>query len=250
MSDRDEFLDIAAAAQFLAVSETSLRRWTNSGALPCLRVGAKRERRFRRADLLAFMEAGRTAGDGDGKAARHDGAHTLIHGLRVTFGTHLCGLYESDAGRVDLACGFLAEGAKAGSVAFLIGPQRSRTAVLEALGAQLSVDEAIRRERLVTGDYHRTPAAQVAWFEAQFIAARERGARELRIVGDRVGLKRDFGMDGVLAYEASFEQHLVRRFPVVAMCQYDCRKFNGCEVLELLKLHHDSFGYPPRRWLA
>jgi transcriptional repressor of dcmA and dcmR len=37
-------------------SETSLRRWTNVGDLACLKVGRKRERRFRRADLLAFME--------------------------------------------------------------------------------------------------------------------------------------------------------------------------------------------------
>jgi len=56
MSDPDNLLDISQAARFLQVSETSLRRWTNAGQLACLRVGLKRERRFRRADLLAFME--------------------------------------------------------------------------------------------------------------------------------------------------------------------------------------------------
>ena len=250
MSDKEEFLDIAGAAQFLSVSETSLRRWTNTGALPCLRVGQKRERRFRRSDLLAFMEAGKSTPRTDGGERGESGQHALIHGLRVTFGTHLCGLYDTDEARVDLATGFLGEAARAGSVAFVIGPPKSRTAVLDALRDHINVDDALRRERLITGDYHRTPAEQVGWFEERFISAIERGARELRIVGDRVGLKRDFGMEGVLAYEVSFEQHLVRRFPVVAMCQYDCRRLDGCEVLDLLKHHHDSFRYPPRRWLG
>src|SRR3989442_10562052 len=58
MSDQDELLDIKQAAQFLGVSETSLRRWTNAGLLACLRVGRRRERRFRRADLLDFLEKG------------------------------------------------------------------------------------------------------------------------------------------------------------------------------------------------
>ena len=56
MSDQEDLWDIKQAARFLQVSETSLRRWTNAGQLACLRVGLKRERRFRRADLLAFME--------------------------------------------------------------------------------------------------------------------------------------------------------------------------------------------------
>lgn len=56
MSDQEDLLDIKQAARFLQVSETSLRRWTNAGHLACLRLGRKRERRFRRADLLAFME--------------------------------------------------------------------------------------------------------------------------------------------------------------------------------------------------
>src|SRR5882762_4380945 len=54
--DSNTLLDIASAARLLGVSETSLRRWTNSGQLACLRVGQRRERRFRRADLLAFLE--------------------------------------------------------------------------------------------------------------------------------------------------------------------------------------------------
>src|SRR6516162_8837830 len=55
MSEKQRFLTITEAAEFLQVSETSLRRWTNSGKLRCFRVGGRSERRFLKEDLLAFM---------------------------------------------------------------------------------------------------------------------------------------------------------------------------------------------------
>ena len=45
----------ADVAELLGVSVNTVRRWTDAGRLACLRVGMKRERRFRRADLLAFF---------------------------------------------------------------------------------------------------------------------------------------------------------------------------------------------------
>src|SRR5712692_4730549 len=99
MSDQDELLDIKQAAQFLKVSETSLRRWTNAGRLACLRVGRKRERRFRRTDLLAFVEQQPVAGAP----------------LSRPPGSHMCGFYASDLSRVNLAVRFLADGLRQGS---------------------------------------------------------------------------------------------------------------------------------------
>src|SRR6266487_2431543 len=52
MLEKQRFLTIAEAAEFLHVSETSLRRWTNSGYLRCFRVGVRGERRFLVEDLL------------------------------------------------------------------------------------------------------------------------------------------------------------------------------------------------------
>jgi excisionase family DNA binding protein len=92
VSDSEDLLDIKHAAGFLRVSETSLRRWTNSGQLACLRVGGKRERRFRRADLVAFMETQPVA-DAPSRSQSPDGRQqTIIAGIPVTFGTHLCAL--------------------------------------------------------------------------------------------------------------------------------------------------------------
>jgi len=120
-TDGIELLDISGAAQFLSLSEASLRRWTNGGILPCLRIGRRRERRFRGADLLAFMEesagAQRAASGKEGTMKRQgpqDEAVAAIHG------NHLCGIYGSDAGRLDLTVPFLLEGLQEKSVCFLI----------------------------------------------------------------------------------------------------------------------------------
>src|SRR5438094_198800 len=88
MKREPELLDIKQAAALLQVSEASLRRWTNDGRLASYRVGGRRERRFRRADLLAFLESGPNvklprAGEVGGQAAAR----------------HLCGLYTNDLGR-------------------------------------------------------------------------------------------------------------------------------------------------------
>ena len=50
-------LNTRQAAEILNVSEVSIRRWTTAGTLACVRVGAKRERRFRREDLFAFLQS-------------------------------------------------------------------------------------------------------------------------------------------------------------------------------------------------
>src|SRR2546427_10632936 len=91
MNHEDDLLDIKQAARFLKVSETSLRRWTNAGRLACLRVGRKRERRFRRTDLLAFVEQQPVAG-----AA-----------LSCLPPSHLCGLHSRDVSRGNRAAALL-----------------------------------------------------------------------------------------------------------------------------------------------
>ena len=45
------------AAAYLAVAKITLRRWTTDGHLPCVRVDSRGDRRFRRADLDAYIPA-------------------------------------------------------------------------------------------------------------------------------------------------------------------------------------------------
>lgn len=50
------WLDLSAAANYLGVHFTTLRRWTNEGAVPCIRTPGGR-RRYRLAELTAFLSS-------------------------------------------------------------------------------------------------------------------------------------------------------------------------------------------------
>jgi transcriptional repressor of dcmA and dcmR len=252
MSESEELLDIEQAARFLNVSETSLRRWTNAGRLACLRVGRRRERRFRRADLLAFMEPQPAGARAEGSAhLPHNSGRTVVDGIPVKHGTHLCGLYDSDEGRANQAAAFLAGGLRAGLVNYLVSLADAREQVMTALErSHPRVRLDVEAGRLVLAEYTDSPEEQWAWWERRMSEALRLGVTLLRCVGDVWGLARKISVDDLLRYETGYDVRIAQRFPVVTLCQYDTRRFSGSAVLQALKAHRDTFLYPPERVLA
>jgi excisionase family DNA binding protein len=252
VNDSEDLLDIKQAAGFLGVSETSLRRWTNLGRLACLRVGGKRERRFRRADLLAFMEAQPVTDPPPRSQPSDPRQHSVIAGIPVTFGTHLCALYGNDAGRTKLAVEFLVEGLHPASVCFLNASAEARAQILTQLErGQGSLQPEIDARRLVFYKYCHTPQEQFDYWETNFVSAMSAGATSLRVVGDMTScLDAGMTLDEVMEYEAGYDRILAKRFPLVTLCLYDVRRFESLEVLKALQGHTDMFRYPPERLLA
>jgi excisionase family DNA binding protein len=255
--DAIELLDIGEAAKFLNVSETSLRRWTNAGILPCLRIGLRRERRFRRADLLGFMEQPAAAQHpakrrGDTMTAQpwqeepvEDEPVATIHG------NHLCGIYGTDAGRLELAVPFLLEGLEKGSVCFLVAPSSSQGDIVKAMKEKRpSLDADIKAGRLILSEHQKSPAAQCRFFETAMKKAEDEGVESFRVVGDMWGLRLLVSAKEMVELEVGFERLIVPRFPVVALCAYDARNFAGVELLDALKDHEDTFRFPMGRTLA
>jgi transcriptional repressor of dcmA and dcmR len=247
-----ELLDIKQAAALLHVTETTLRRWTNSGRLACLRIGSRRERRFRRADLVALLEAQPRLAAGDAPEPVDAPAQgTLIAGVPVAHGTHLCSIYSSDDGQTKLAVGFLADGLVQGSACYLVaGPHATRN-VLAQLADVDSVRADLDAGLLTLCGYQLTGAQHLEWLEASFVAALRKGARSIRLVGnvsdDEAGLVRPF--ENITRYEEAYDRLLAKRFPLVTLCQYDARRYTGVELCEILKRHRDVFQYPPDRLL-
>jgi transcriptional repressor of dcmA and dcmR len=236
MDEAEPLLDIEQAARFLNVSETSLRRWTNAGRLACLRVGRRRERRFRKADLLGFMESEPAA---------------AAPATPAPGGAHLCGLYASDDGQVRQALAFLTEGFGPGTVTFLVGSAEMRHRILAGLErAHPDLGRAIAEGRLVVGDYAGSAAAQLDWWETRIEGAVRGGASLVRVVGDAGGFATAASREELLQYEAEYDRRISRRFPVATMCQYDARQFSGLVVLDALKAHPQSFGQSAERILA
>ena len=250
--DAIELLDIREAAQFLNVSETSLRRWTNAGLLPCLRIGRRRERRFRRADLLAFMEQPAVAqSQEDWREDSMDLQELTVEPIAAIHGNHLCGIYGTDAGRLDLAVPFLLEGLEKDSVCFLVAPSDVLKDVAKAMKEKRpSLDSDIEAGRLILTEHQKTPAAQCHFFEIAMNRAEAEGVESFRVVGDMWGLRLLVSSSEMVELELGFESLIVPNFPVMALCAYDARKFTGVELLDALKDHDDTFRYPMGRTIA
>ena len=245
-------LNIKQAAQLLNVSEVSLRRWTRSGELACLRVGPKQERRFRQEDLRAYMQH-RTAPATAMRAATRTagGSHVDLEGLAIEHGSHVCSLYKSDLGRVKLAVPFLLEGLSAGDLCFLIAAGASKEHILERLQAvHGKVGGEIAAGSLVVSAGADSGAAMYDYFASAFVEATRSGGRALRVLGDMAwALDKGISVDELIDFELRYNQFLAHQFPVVSLCQYDARRFSGVTVLDALKCHDDTFRYPLGRFL-
>jgi excisionase family DNA binding protein len=229
MGHEPELLDIAQAAAFLRVSETSLRRWTNAGRLRCFRLGGRRERRFRRADLLAFM-------DGPGETAA----------VPPPIPGHRCALYTSDAARDRRAAEHLVEGLAAGSICFLLAAPRVRERVLALVARRWpSARQDARSGRLLVSAYRSDAAAQLEFWETCFAEATSAGATSLYAVGDvsGTGLGRS-PLDQVLELEREYDRRVSRRFPVASLCLYDARRLSGVDASRMLQAHGDMLRDP------
>ena len=263
IADPNELLDIGQAAALLNVSEASLRRWTNSGRLACLRVGRRRERRFRREDLLGFLEghtsqiAARFAHvvGASLEPVRHNGAGNvagLSEGpVTVTHGSHLCGIYDTDLGRLTLAVPFLLDGLNEGSVCFLVGQPRVRNEILKQLKKRRpSLQTDIDARLLIHSEYHLGPRSQNKYFRTLLDDKIVGGAQSFRIIGDLWGMRSKASAESLIEYEADYDRLIARNYPVVTICTYDARRFSGVELLNALKGHRDTFRYPLERALA
>ncbi len=246
----ERLLNIKEAARLLNVSEISLRRWTDRGQLPCVRVGAKRERRFRERDLLAFLEA-QPAGRPTPRRGVADG-QIFIEGLTVDSGSHLCALYETDLGRIKLAVPFLTDGLRAGDSCVLVAdPDIGDTILTELRKHRPDVDRDVRERRLIRSEGQRTSEALYDFLESTFLALTHAGVRRIRVVGDMAAsLALGMTLEDLLAFEARYDQFLADRFPVVSLCQNDARRFPGVGILGALKCHRDTFQFPLARFLS
>lgn len=251
-ADATELLDIGQAARFLNVSEASLRRWTNDGLLACLRIGRRRERRFRRADLLAFMEepaAAPSAPKGKEGTMKTQGPHN--EAVAAIHGNHLCGIYGTDAGRLDLAVPFLLEGLRKKDVCFLVAPSPTQKVILKEMKKRRSsLDTDIKTGRLIVSEHQKSAAEQVRFFEIAMKKAEDKGTEAFRLFADMWGLRVLVSPKEMIDLEVGFEQIIVTRFPIVALCAYDARKFSGIELLDALKDHDDTFRIPLGRTIA
>ncbi|MCL7488468.1 MAG: helix-turn-helix domain-containing protein [Desulfobulbaceae bacterium] len=137
----ENLLNVKEAAEFLNVSEMTIRRWTNSGTLNCYRVGGKRERRFRAQDLQMYLERQTRQSTeinnmiplGGGNPLAPDGTHL----------THLCmGISES----LDIGSTYLGEGLARQETVLLVAGKDNLDKMLNRLESS-GVDVGVARNQ-------------------------------------------------------------------------------------------------------
>ena len=219
-----------------------------------MRVGGRRQRRFRRDDLLAFMDEQGVKEKSEAPPITKNGKRArevVLEDMTLERGDHLCSFYQADSGRLKLSVPFLADGLRKGEVCFLNAGAEARDHILEHLrGALVGVDAAIVGGRLVLSPGHSNGSEMFEYLEARFVAAQTAGGRPMRLVGDMVwALEQGIEIEDLMDFERRYNHGLARRFPIVSLCQYDTRRFSGTAIHEALMCHEDTFSYPLSRFL-
>jgi len=238
----DKLLTTREAARFLRASEASLRRWADAGLLPASRVGRRRARRFKEEDLLLFM--GPEQG-GPSRATTGLPRAISLENMFVGLGSHLGSFYSTDAGRLRLGLPFLRDGIHAGQACILFALPDTREHYLQGLQREgVDVPSAERAGLLtILSVPPLSPEQFISLLEGLFIDIIRRRPGPFRLLGEPVA-----GLAAVQSVPAflSFEHQcgaLAKGFPVVILCAYDVREFDGQTIIECLKLHHDTFAY-------
>jgi excisionase family DNA binding protein len=235
-------LNTKETAQFLRVSEASVRRWSDAGLLPAQRVGRRRERRFAQSDLQRFL--GQTTAD-PRPAAVTGPATVNVGGASVRVRSHFAPIYSTDLGGLRLSVPFLADGLSASQPCFLVATGAVLERYVQALARDHSMDLAavVGSGQLVVLDGPGPNAGEaIANWEGLFgKALATRPTVVLRVVGEMACARRMFESDGeMMAYEEAYEL-MARRYPAVSLCQYDAREWDGETMLRALKSHPDMF---------
>lgn len=249
---RAGLLNIKQAAGFLNVSEVSLRRWTRTGDLACLRVGPKQERRFRLEDLQAFLKLQVVPSVANSPSRTKSDGHVMLGGIHIDHGSHICCLYENDLGRVNLAVPFLAEGLDRGDLCFLVATQKAKNHILDCLKSVCgNLKDEIAKGNLLVLEGTASGSAMYTYFENAFVEGTRAGGRSLRVLGDMAwAIEKGLDSTELMEFELRYNQFLAHKFPVVSLCQYDTRKFSGTGILDALRCHEDTFRYPLSRFLG
>jgi transcriptional repressor of dcmA and dcmR len=201
-------------------------------------VGRRRERRFAQGDLVRFLGQP----EGHGQAAIVEPSSVIVGGMPVPLRSHIAPIYSTDLGGLRLSIPFLADGLRAGQPCFLVahGDDLNRYARAIRHDQGIDFDGAVRGGQVRVLDGPGTNVAEaIGNWEQLFGNALADSPAVMRVVGEMTSERRKFVSEAeMMAYEDAFDV-MARRFPVVTLCQYDAREFDGEMMLRVLKSHPD-----------
>ena len=243
-------LTIDEAARYLSVSKSSLRRWTRLGTLACSRVGARRERRFRREDLdrvlhpdvhaSATPAAASSSLPGDPLAAL---AAAAQHGVPRHVALH----FRDRDELWRLFRPYVLEHANQHQPILYVHEENSRADVLtrlrgEDLNPKQMMAQGLLRLLVPADAYLRSgsfsPQRMIDFMEGAILDRRAAGHEAMLISGEMTWcLSGAPGVEGMIEYEARLNDLLARYPKVTIVCHYDMQRLNGDITLGALCSH-------------
>jgi excisionase family DNA binding protein len=243
MPEQQRFLTIAEAAEFLHVSQTSLRRWTNSGKLRSFRVGGRNERRFLMDDLLAFMPSARRQAE----LLKQPAAQTQLIPESEAHERHVSLFFLSLDEQWEMLRPYLVEYLNAHAPVLYLHGSTPPHHMLDLLGTEgLPLEDLIARGLLRLLPPEQTcllggnPGTQgmLSFIEAAILGALEVGYQRIHIIGEMTWtLEAGWDVEQLKTFEAHLNL-LLEKYPAATiLCLYDLRRFDGPGVLSALLTH-------------
>ena len=242
MPEQQRFLTISEAAEYLQVSEISLRRWTNSGKLRCFRVGGRNERRFLVEDLIAFMPS--TDAQLESKPDETTAGTTNDTDYTER---HLSLFFRNPDEQWQLLRPYIVDHLSAGAPVIYLQHSTSAEQLMQRLHDEgLPLDKLIARgllrvlppsqTYLLPG--HFDAQRMLNFIETAIVASLEAGQQRVLLTGEMTwSLQGTPGAEQMAIYEEQLNP-LVDKYPAVTIiCQYDLKRFNGDIILDALLTH-------------
>jgi excisionase family DNA binding protein len=219
----NRLLNVKEAAEFLNVSEMSIRRWTNQGALKCYRVGGKKERRFYKDDLVAFL-----------KDAKEQELIPLgFDGLELTDGSHVTHFYSGKNEALDHSLSYVLSGLGRDEKVLVVMPPDKSENLLSALAPQYPLlGRDLKDGRLIISQGKDSPKDMIRYLKS-FIA----NAANFWVLGDMSwAIDKGWDMETLRELEQAPElNHPLKNGVIV--CQYGLNDFSGAHIMMAAESH-------------
>ena len=219
----EPLLDVKDAAEFLKVSEKSLRRWTASGKLNCYRVGGKRERRFYMRDLEEFLQG-----------SQRDRLKPLgVGGHRVPDGSHMTHFYSGKEEALGVSVPYVLEGITQGEVVVVVmPPERSRELLVNLDRLNHSVSRRFNSGRLHVSAGMDSPEEMMS-----YLGGIVRKTDKFRLVGDMIwAIRKGWDLAALRALEETPDSSRWREGRLF-LCQYSLEDFSGADIMMAAEAH-------------
>ena len=240
-----KFLTIQEAADFLKVSKTSLRRWSNSGRLPCYRVGNRNERRFQLTDLLAFLSKSEQPTP-ISKTASHDNTTWNQDEEPIQSPHHISTYYRNESEQWQALEPYLVQhlGDKTRTVYIYNSSEETVTRQFSSHGfdprglQQNNTLNLIPFEQAYLLDGVFIPDRMLEFWQKVIGQAMMDGIQKILLTGEMGWAVRGLpGSDLLCAYEIELDRFL-KNFPMVTVvCQYPLKEFSGEVIFDSICAH-------------